>query len=627
MPFRHRSCYRKTQPFPTAKLDGNALRTNLSSAEDCVALCEVTFHLMMKLLIQHIASSVFLMASAQPSGAISLNVELRHTVNGHPLLLDSLRYKNVTGETYSFTRVSYLLSGFALKHENGAWEELSGQYAFIDLAKRRTDVHLQHIPEGKYQALRFHIGPDSIANAADVSHLPADSPLNPNINGLHWSWQGGYIFMALEGHFRGVHDEFGGYAHHLARDSNRTRISLTAPLDFSRDSGAITLDFDLGTLLDAPHPLSFERDGKATHSRDGDPIAAALVANLPGAFRVAQVTSATPSVSRPTQVKPLYLPEKFTPYRFTMSRTFPLPDLPRDNPLIEERVALGRALFHENALSRDGTISCTSCHQSDSAFADPRRFSIGIGGHAGTRNAMPLFNLAWKSQFFWDGRAPSLRAQVLMPIEDHTEMDETPEHLTAKLNTLDSYPPLFDAAFGAPDVTMEKIGLAIEQFLLTLTSHDSKFDRAMSGKAALTDAEKRGFELFMTEYEPRTGNFGADCFHCHGGALFSDHQFHNNGLVSEDSGRAKVTHLDADLGKFSTPSLRNVSLTAPYMHDGRFATLEEVIEHYSSGITRNPTLDPNLAKHPEAGLNLTNEDKAALVAFLRALTEEKSKTP
>ena len=130
----------------------------------------------------------------------------------------------------------------------------------------------------------------------------------------------------------------------------------------------------------------------------------------------------------------------------------------------------------------------------------------------------------------------------------------------------------------------------------------------------------------MTEYEPRTGNFGADCFHCHGGALFSDHQFHNNGLASDDSGRAKITHLDSDRGKFSTPSLRNVSRTAPYMHDGRFATLEEVVEHYSSGIARSPTLDPNLAKHPKSGLNLTTEDKAALVAFLRTLTEEKSTT-
>src|ERR1043166_4879116 len=131
--------------------------------------------------------------------------------------------------------------------------------------------------------------------------------------------------------------------------------------------------------------------------------------------------------------QPLYLPEKFTPYRFQMSATFPIPDLPRDNPLIEERIALGEKLFHETALSRDGSLSCASCHQSSAAFSDARRFSIGVREQVGSRNAMPLFNLAWKSSFFWDGRAPSLRAQALMPIQDHTEMDESLTNVVAKL--------------------------------------------------------------------------------------------------------------------------------------------------------------------------------------------------
>jgi cytochrome c peroxidase len=160
--------------------------------------------------------------------------------------------------------------------------------------------------------------------------------------------------------------------------------------------------------------------------------------------------------------------------------------------------------------------------------------------------------------------------------------------------------------------------------MLTLTSYDAKFDRALRGKADFSDDEKRGFELFMTEYDPRTGQLGADCFHCHGGPLFSDHQFHNNGLEADagDSGRQRVTGLHADIGKFSTPSLRNLARTAPYMHDGRFATLEEVVAHYSSGIHRTATLDPNLAKHPEGGLQLSPEDQRALVAFLKTLTEE-----
>ena len=552
----------------------------------------------------------------------ALEIAVRHTFNGDPLLPDSLRYENAAGETLSFTRVSYLLSGFAIEREDGVWVELANQFAWMDAAKRRTSVRLDGVPDGKYRALRFHIGPDATANAADPAKLAADHPLNANLNGMHWSWQGGYIFLAVEGHFRKGAAELKGYAHHLARDPNRTRISLAAPLDLSHNA-AVLLDFDLGTLLNAPRPISFEKDGAATHSRDGDPVAAALVANLPGAFRVTQVLSAAPAISRPSPVKPLYLPEKFTPYRFSMSGTFPMPDLPRDNPLIEERVALGKALFNETALSRDGTLSCATCHVSTSAFTDPRRYSLGVRGQVGTRNAMPLFNLAWKTSFFWDGRAPSLRAQALMPIQDHTEMDETIDRVTARLAATAAYPPLFTVAFGSPDITPEKLGLALEQFLLTLTAYDAKFDRALRGKATLSDDEKRGFELFMTEFDPRTGQRGADCFHCHGGPLFSDHQFHNNGLTpTDDSGRFNVTKLDADRGKFATPSLRNIARTAPYMHDGRFATIEDVVAHYSTGIHRSPTLDPNLAKHPEGGLQLSAADQRALVAFLKTLADE-----
>ena len=490
----------------------------------------------------------------------------------------------------------------------------------MDAGQRRTVVRLEGVASGAYRALRFHLGPDAVANAADPAKLPAGHPLNANLNGLHWSWQGGYIFLAVEGHFRTGAAEPEGYALHLARDPNRTRISLAAPLDLTHDAG-VQLDFDLAALLNAPRPLSFAHDGSATHSREGDPVAAALVANLPGAFRVRRIVSGAPAI-KAAPVKPLFLPEKFTPYRFTMSGTFPIPDLPRDNPLTEERVALGRRLFHEPALSRDGSISCASCHQADAAFADPRRASLGVRGQAAARNAMPLFNLAWKTSFFWDGRAPSLRAQALMPIQDHTEMDETLERVTAKLAASTDYPALFRAAFGSPEITAEKLGLAVENFLLTLTAGDAKLDRALRGKAVLSADEQRGFELFMTEFDPRTGQRGADCFHCHGGPLFSDHQFHNNGLAAtDDAGRFKVTQLAADRGKFSTPSLRNIARTAPYMHDGRFATLEEVIAHYSTGVQRSPTLDPNLAKHPAGGLQLSAADQRALIAFLQTLSD------
>jgi cytochrome c peroxidase len=252
-----------------------------------------------------------------------------------------------------------------------------------------------------------------------------------------------------------------------------------------------------------------------------------------------------------------------------------------------------------------------------------------------------LFNLALKNSFFWDGRAPSLRAQALMPIQDHAEMDEALTNVVKKLQfrreerpggksqfrnpqfSLD-YPALFAAAYGSPEITPEKIGLAIEQFLLTLTSCDSKFDRVMKGESTFTPEEQRGFELFYAEYDPRRGQPGADCFHCHGGPLFQSQSFANNGLDNRftDPGRAKITGNDSDLGKFATPSLRNIARTAPYMHDGRFATLEQVMEHYSSGVKRSATLDPNLAKHPAGGVPLGAADQRALVSFLRTLTDE-----
>ena len=232
---------------------------------------------------------------------------------------------------------------------------------------------------------------------------------------------------------------------------------------------------------------------------------------------------------------------------------------------------------------------------------------------------MPLFNLAWKSRFFWDGRAPSLRGQVLEPIQDPLEMDESLENVVAKLKADPDYRPLFTAAFGSGEVTPLNVSLALENFLLTRLSFDSKLDRSLRGKASLTPEEQRGFELFFTETEPRLGKRGADCFHCHGGAHFTDHAFHNNGLaLTDDTGLAEVTGLASDRYKFSTPSLRNVSKTAPYMHDGRFATLEEVIEHYNAPPTLSDTLDPNMAKH-RGGLGLSEADQVALVAFLETL--------
>jgi cytochrome c peroxidase len=287
-------------------------------------------------------------------------------------------------------------------------------------------------------------------------------------------------------------------------------------------------------------------------------------------------------------------------------------------------VALGRRLFHDPRLSINSTQSCASCHDQTRAFADARRFSLGAEGQTGSRNAMPLFNLAWGQAFFWDGRSPTLRQQVLMPIQDHQEMNETLENVVKKLRKDEESVQAFAQAFGSPEITPERIALALEQFLLTLISQESRFDQAARKVAELTESEKRGLQLFVTEFDPKRGLRGADCFHCHGGTLFASQPFANNGLelAAEDVGLMKVTQNEADRGKFKVPSLRNIALTAPYMHDGRFGTLEEVVEHYSGGVRRSATLDPNLAKHPEAGIQLTAEEKADLVAFMKSLTDE-----
>ncbi|NDC80525.1 MAG: cytochrome C peroxidase [Verrucomicrobia bacterium] len=571
---------------------------------------------------RHLLSVLALLGGCLPLQGSDLEFVLLPNFAGAPVVADSLRYENSAKETLSFTRLSLLLSGFALEKEAGGWVELPGQNAWLDLEKQRWDFRLTGISRGSYRAIRFFVGPDEKTNHADISKIPADDPLNPVLNNLHWNWQGGYIFLALEGFFRRGNDQPTGYSYHFARDPRRTCINLPVSLDLHHD-GALQVDFDLASLFNSPRQISIPRDGVSTHSREKDPLADKLGSNLPGSFRIRRFATTAATTEKPKPVKPLYLPENYTPYHFEMAATYPIPDLPRDNPLIEERVALGQKLFQDSAFSKDNSISCLSCHDPAHGFSDPRRFSIGIHGDPSARNSMTLHNLAWKNHFFWDGRATSLRQQVLMPVQEHDEMDESLDRVAKKLSSDSAYPPLFEKAFGTPKITAEKIALSLEQFLLTLTSYRSKFDLAMAGLTQLSPEEQRGFELFMTEYEPRMGQRGADCFHCHGAPLFTDHQFHNNGLdVSpKDSGRYKVTGKDSDIGKFATPTLRNIALTAPYMHDGRFKTLEEVIDHYSSGVQRSATVDPNLAKHPAEGIRLAPADKKALVAFLKTLTD------
>lgn len=316
-----------------------------------------------------------------------------------------------------------------------------------------------------------------------------------------------------------------------------------------------------------------------------------------------------------------------TPYTLDFG-ALPAPDLPSDNNLTVQGVRLGRMLFYEKMLSKNNTQSCAGCHNQSDGFSDTLRFSIGVENLEGRRQAMPVFNMAWHSnEFFWDGRADLLRDQSLRPIEDPLEMNETLDNVISKLSGSQMYKDQFKRTFGTEEITAEKMSLAMEQFMLSIVSHDSKYDRYLSGEIELTDSEERGRVLFETEYNPFFPDLsGADCAHCHGGANFENDQFMNNGLDTDalftDLGRAEVTELDSDRARFKVPSLRNVAVTAPYMHDGRFNTLEEVVDHYDLHIKRSSTLDPALLQVVDnGGLKLTDEDKVDLINFLHTLTD------
>lgn len=320
-----------------------------------------------------------------------------------------------------------------------------------------------------------------------------------------------------------------------------------------------------------------------------------------------------------------------TPYDLDI-RAFPAPDIAPDNPLTVQGVKLGRMLFYEKMLSGDGTMSCASCHRQEDAFSDTARLSIGIRGKEGKRQAMAVFNMAWNSnEFFWDGRAHLVRDQSLLPIQDELEMDETLENAIAKLSASEMYRDQFVQAFGSEEVTADKMSLAMEQFMNSIVSNRSKYDRVLAGDAQFTPSERRGRDLYFTEYNQFfPDSSGADCAHCHGGFNFENDRYMNNGLDEDadftDLGRYVVTEVDRHKAAFKVPSLRNIELTPPYMHDGRFETLEEVVEHYNSGLKPSSTIDPALEMTRSTGLFLDEQDKADLVAFLKTLTDRELQT-
>lgn len=297
---------------------------------------------------------------------------------------------------------------------------------------------------------------------------------------------------------------------------------------------------------------------------------------------------------------------------FTVPRGWPQPAYDfSQNPLTVQKVTLGRALFYDPLLSRNGVVSCASCHSPYSAFTHvDHALSHGIEDRIGTRNSPALMNLAWHQNFMWDGAIHHLDVQALAPISHPLEMDETIAHVVQKLQASPLYPSLFYAAFGDSLITGEHTLKAISQFMLTLVSSESKYDSVMRGESRFTSQEEAGYELFKQ-----------NCSRCHTEPLFTNLQFMNNGLrpdsLLRDAGRSKITQRPEDSLLFKVPTLRNVAFTYPYMHDGRFKKLSQVLSHYSSGIHQSPTLDPQL----KSGIVLTATEKADIIAFLLTLSD------
>ena len=297
--------------------------------------------------------------------------------------------------------------------------------------------------------------------------------------------------------------------------------------------------------------------------------------------------------------------------KFQIPKNWPSPQYDfKNNPVTAAGFVLGRKLFYDAQLSRDGSVSCGSCHQQFAAFAQlDHRVSHGIGGVNGKRNAPGLFNLAWQPQLMWDGAATHLETQPILPISNPLEMGESLADIVEKLKADKSYSKLFEQAFGTPGIDSQRTLRALAQFTGSLVSNHSRYDRYIAGEEKFSADERAGLDLFRQS-----------CAACHREPLFTDYSYRSNGLDahSEDEGRKGVTTKAEDQGLFRVPSLRNVALTSPYMHDGRFTTLEQVLDHYDHGVVASAALDPLLAK----GITLNAQQRRELLSFLSTLSDK-----
>ncbi len=295
------------------------------------------------------------------------------------------------------------------------------------------------------------------------------------------------------------------------------------------------------------------------------------------------------------------------------------------NPSTEEGVELGRYLFYDSILSEDHSMACASCHKQKFAFSDaPNKLSTGNNGQLMKRNTLPLFNLAWYRSYFWDGRAATLEDQIYQPVSAHTEMNLKWPDAERRLQGNKFYRNKFKKAFGETGIDSVLVSKAIAQFLRTLISHTSKFDKVFAKKASLTTEEFQGYILVNDMAK-------GDCLHCHttdANVLGTNLEYINNGLDNinsvdqyKDKGLGAITGKSIDCGKFKVPSLRNLLFTAPYMHDGRFKTLEDVVNFYSEGVNKSINIDPRMEFAHQGGVKLSKKEKGEIVLFLKTLTD------
>lgn len=286
----------------------------------------------------------------------------------------------------------------------------------------------------------------------------------------------------------------------------------------------------------------------------------------------------------------------------------------QNNPITQKGFELGQLLFFDPILSSDSTIACVNCHLQAVAFSDPvHKLSVGVNERVGTRNAPPIFNLAFKKSFFWDGGVTHIDFIPINAIDNPNELDEDIDNLVKKLKRHYAYPEKFKKAFNKETIDSQQMLYALSQFMVAMVSANSPYDQYVNGnRAALTEQQVRGLSLVESK-----------CASCHTPPLFTNDSFANNGLDTEftDRGRAIITESEHDAGKFRVPTLRNVELTDPYMHDGRFRTLEQVLTHYQQHVKNSPTLDAALQAGETLGIALSDEEKADIIAFLKSLTD------